>query len=211
MMSGRPCLAVAVVAATLASPVFGQDPEPADALDQQLMDLYAIVVGTQLTTRCAIFDDTTTYLTPLEQTAAEYRLRQMTSALAAEVENIADVVANMRADALQIPCGAASLDRLLDFNRSLSRDLVDVALLAWREIEIAECNYFVDDDFLESAAHAQDQAEGIDISGTPARVAYVQRTAAEWVTTFEENCQNLAFDPTRTLPGLVALALPTGQ
>ncbi|MCD7060760.1 hypothetical protein [Pelagibacterium xiamenense] len=203
-----PGIAMAVMAAVLALPAFGQEAEPADAIEPQLADLYAIVVGTQATTRCAVFDDTMTYLTPLEATAAEYRLRQMETALAGPIENIADVVANMRAEAAQIPCGSESLEPFLDFNRGLAHDLVDVALLAWQEIDIAECNYFADDDFMASVAQAEDMAENLEITGTPARIAYVERTAAGWVATFEENCRSLAFDPTRTLPGLVALALP---
>lgn len=208
MGTGRLFFLTATAVLALVHPASGQDAAQPDPVDRELADLYAVVVGTQATMRCAVYDDTVHYLAPIEAVALEYRLRRMEAGLADDVDNIGDVVANMRAQAVQIPCGSSELDSYLSFNRTLAHDLIDIALLAWRDIEIDSCSYFADDGFMASARRAHDVGADIEISGAPARVKYIERMAANWVDRFETNCTNLSFDPTRTLPGLVALALP---
>lgn len=193
----------------VASPSTGWAQSGEGEIEQMLTDLDALIIGTQVTTRCTLYDSTLTYLTPLEATAAEIRIREIESILAGTVEELADQVSLMRAEANAIECGSPGLQPFLDFNRQVANDITDIALVAWQSINIEQCAYFVDDDLLAAAGRAKAEAAGVDLSGDPERAAYVQEMAQVWVILFAENCFNLTFEPARTLPGLIALALPS--
>lgn len=204
----RTCaLALMLLAAALPSIAVAQTEE--EEIEQILTDLDALIIGTQVTTRCALYDSTLAYLTPVEATGAEIRIREIEAALAEVVEGLADQISEMRAEANSIECGSAGLEPFLDFNRQIAGDVTDIALVAWQAIDIEQCSYFVDDDFLAAAGRAEAEAETVDLSSDPERAAYVQQTAQAWVMLFAENCFNLAFEPALTLPGLVALSLPS--
>lgn len=209
MMLRRTCaFAIMLLAGALPVAVAAQS-DTGDEIQQMLTDLDALIIGTQVTTRCALYDSTLTYLTPLEATGAEIRIRELEAALAGEVEGLADQVSAMRAEANAIACGAEGLEPFLDFNRQTADDVIDIALLAWETIEIEQCAYFADDEFLAASRRAKASTDRVDLSGDPERAAYVQQTAQAWAMLFAENCFNLTFEPTQTLPGLVALALPS--
>lgn len=177
--------------------------------EQVLIDADALVVGTEVTTRCAVFDSSIEYLTPLEQVGATLRLEEILAAASEVVENVPDRVARMRAQAAEMECGSSALIPYMDFSRQIARDMIDIAIVAWRSIDIGRCNYFADNDFLEAVDRARATAETATIEGEPNRLAYIEQMAAAWVAVFEENCSNLRFDPVETVPGQIALALPT--
>ena len=174
-----------------------------------LVDAGALVIGTEVTTRCAVFDASIQYLTPLEQVATTLRLGEMLAAASGNVENVPDRVAGMRAEAAATACGSSALVPYMDFSRQVARDVIDIALVAWRSIDIRQCNYFADDDFLAAAERARTTADAATIEGEANRRDYIEQSAAAWVALFADNCANLRFDPVETVPGQIALALPT--
>ncbi|WP_196259064.1 hypothetical protein [Pelagibacterium limicola] len=176
-----------------------------------LTDLDALIIGTQVTTRCALYDSRLSYLTPLEATGVEIRILELEAALATEIEDLADETSAMRAEANSIACGSEGLEPFLDFNRQVAADVIDIALVAWQAIEIERCSYFVDDDFLAATGRAKVQGAAVDLSRDPERARYITEMAQAWVNLFAENCFNLSFEPTQRLPGLIALALPSGS
>lgn len=177
-------------------------------VDQMLVDLDALVVSIAVTTRCALHDGQIQYLTPLEQVGAAIRLGEMTTALGSALDDLPDRMARMHTDAAAIACGHEDLAPYMDFGRQVGRDVIDIALLAWRGIEIDRCNYFADDDFMGAVDRAQNAAMDWPIEGPDNRRAYIERQAETWITLFAQNCANLGFDPVPTLPGEIALALP---
>ncbi|WP_127142687.1 hypothetical protein [Pelagibacterium montanilacus] len=183
-------------------------PAQADANQQALVDLDALVVASQVSTRCALFDSSVTYLEPIEVTAIEYRIEQLSDSLRPTVQDLADRMSTMRGDAAAIACGHEGLVPFLDFGRQVAGDMIDTALLAWQSIEVEECSYFADSDFMSAVQRAEFAASALELSGPAARTAFIRNGAAQWTAIFASNCQNLSFDPTRTLPGLIALALP---
>lgn len=185
-------------------------PEAPDPAEQMLVDADALVIGTEVTTRCAMFDSLVTYLTPVEQVGATLRLREMTGAISALVPDAADRVARMRADAAAIACGDQGLVPFMDFARQVARDTIDIALMAWRDIDIDRCHYFADEDFLAAAERAHSVSEALALEGASNRIAYIEQRAAAWAGIFASNCTNVSFDPVETLPGQIALALPIG-
>lgn len=183
--------------------------QEAEAGEQMLVDAGALVMGTEVTTRCAVFDASIAYLTPLEQVAATLRLSEMLAAASEAVENVPDRAAGMRADAAEMACGSSALIPYMDFSRQVAHDMIDIALVAWRSIDIGRCNYFADDDFLTAADRARETAGTATIEGEANRRDYIAQRAAAWVSLFADNCANLRFDPVKTVPGQIALALPT--
>lgn len=181
----------------------------AEVADQILVDLDALIIGTSATLRCSIYSDDLPYLSPLDATGAEIRIRQLESVLAPAYENLADTISTMRAEAAAVPCGNPGLLPFLEFSRDAGEDIVDIGIFAWQSIRFDTCSYFADNQFLEAVAHAQELAAGFSVDGDAARVAYISENAQMWSAVFEENCFNPTFDPTQTLPGLIALALPT--
>ena len=173
-----------------------------------LIDIDALIVGTEVTTRCALFDFSMQYLTPLEQVGATLRLEEIVAAAATLMEDTPDRVARMRADASEIECGNDQLIPYMDFSRQIARDMIDIGLVAWRSIDIDRCNYFADDGFLAAADRARETAEQVTIEGEANRVTYIEERAEVWAGIFAENCANLQFQPVETLPGQIALALP---
>jgi hypothetical protein len=203
----RTCaLVITLLATTL--PSTGISQTAADEVEQLLTDLDALVIGTQVSMRCSLYDSSLAYLTPLEATGAEIRMREIEATLRDRVDGLAEQISEMRAEANAIACGAPGLEPFLDFNRQTASDVIDIGLFAWRSIDIAQCSYFVDDEFFAAAQRAKDAGEALDLSGDPERAAYVQQTAQAWTTVFADNCFNLSFQPAPTLLGLVALALP---
>lgn len=194
---------------------FGQEAEEGEAepdtaaYEQALVDMDALVVGTEVTTRCALYDWSVEYLTPLEQVGARLRLAEMIAAGTAAIPDLPDQLAQMHAEAAQISCGVPELAPYLDFSRQIARDVIDVALVAWRTIDIRQCNYFADDDFLEASERARAVAADAVLEGEDNRITYIENAGAAWAQTFAANCGNLRFDPVETLPGQIALALPT--
>ncbi|WMT88516.1 hypothetical protein NO932_07865 [Pelagibacterium sp. 26DY04] len=184
----------------------GQQPSGSE---QMLIDIDALIVGTEVTTRCALFDSSLQYLTPLEQVGATLRLQEIVVAASSLVEDMPDRVARMHADAAEIECGNSDLVPYMDFSRQIARDMIDIALVAWRSIDIDRCNYFADDGFMVAVDRARAAAEQATIEGEANRVAYIEHGAAMWVEIFNDNCRNLQFEPVETVPGQIALALPT--
>jgi hypothetical protein len=174
-----------------------------------LTDIDALVVGTEVTTRCVVFDTTLDYLTPIEQVGARLRLDELVAVGTPRIEDMADRLAGMRAEAAAIECGNDGLIPYMDFSRQIARDMIDIALVAWRSIDIERCNNFADDDFLVAADRARSVAETATIEGEANRVVYIEQRAASWVEIFANNCANLQFQPAETVPGQIALALPT--
>ena len=187
----------------------GAAAQDAEGSEQMLVDAGALVVGTDVTTRCALFDSSLAYLTPLEQVGATLRLREILAAASGVMEDVPDRVAAMHAEAAAMACGSEALAPYMDFSRQIARDMIDIALVAWRSIDIEKCNYFADDDFLAAAARARNAAETATIGGEANRRDYIEQRAAAWVNLFADNCANLRFDPVETVPGQIALALPT--
>ncbi|HWJ87394.1 MAG TPA: hypothetical protein VNS12_04925 [Pelagibacterium sp.] len=200
-------LLIAGLAASAGGGAIAQD--ETDPAQQMMVDADALIVATQVTTRCALFDSTLAYLTPLDQAGASLRLDEIVVAASASVEDMADRLARMRADAAAITCGDEDLAPYMEFGRQIARDVIDIALVAWRSIDVMRCNYFVDDDFLVAAERARATAESTTIDGEINRVTYIEQRAAAWVDVFAANCANLGFDPVETLPGQIALALPS--
>lgn len=203
----RCAFAFALLASAL--PLVAQAQSADEEIAQLMTDLDALIIGTQVTVRCSLYDFTLRYLTPLEASGAEIRMREIEAALSERIEGLAEQISEMRAEANAIACGSAGLEPFLDFNRQIAKDVTDIALSAWRTIEIEQCAYFVDNDFLAAVHRAKEAGEALDLSGDPERAAYVQQTAQAWTMLFAENCFNLSFEPAATLPGLVALALPS--
>lgn len=185
-----------------------EEPEPS-ALERLETDIDALIVASNVTLRCALYDNSIAYLTPLEQVGASLRLGELSGALASAVEDTADRTAQMRREASAIACGNPDLVPYLDFGRQVARDVIDVALTAWRDIEIESCNYFVDDDFLAAVSRVKAAAERSAIEGTENRVQFIEQQAAAWVAVFDSNCGALYFNPVETVPGIVALAIPS--
>ena len=210
-MSDRTSLLSGAFAVLLAVSVAGQASAQSGAadVDQMLADADALVVSTDVTTRCALFDDSIVYLTPLEQVAAQIRLGEIATAAAETIEDAPDRIARMRAEAAAIACGDPDLTPYMDFGRQTARDVIDIALFAWRSIDVPGCNYFADDDFMRAAERATMAAEQATIEGAANRVTYIEQRGAAWAEIFATNCANLGFEPVETLPGQIALALPT--
>ena len=199
-------LSLVLLACALPSAVFSQDAE--EEVGQLLTDLDAMIIGTQVTTRCALYDSSLAYLTPLEAAAVDIRRREVETVLAGAVEDLADEISVMRDEANAIACGAPGLEPFLDFNRQIARDVTDIALIAWQGIEIDRCAYFADDEFMAAVGRAKAVEPAMATGAEPERAAYLNETAEAWVNLFNENCFSLGFEPTQTLPGLIALALP---
>lgn len=207
MTMRRTCaLSLIVLASALPSAALSQTAD--DEIEQMLTDLDAMVIGTQVTTRCALYDSTLVYLTPLEAVAVEIRKREIETALGGAIEGLAEQLSVMRDEANAIACGAPGLEPFLDFNRQIARDVTDIALIAWQSIDIDRCVYFADDAFMAAVGRAKTTRPGTDLDADPGRTAYLTEMAQAWVNLFGENCFNLGFEPTQTLPGLIALALP---
>ncbi|RDE09008.1 hypothetical protein DVH29_08610 [Pelagibacterium lacus] len=183
-------------------------PEAPETPDQLQVDIDALVVAGTLSMRCALFDDSVDYLTPLEAVGADIRLSELIGLFAARSADAADVVAGLRGEAAAIACGDPRLATYMDFGRQVARDVIDVGMVAWQSIDVAACNYFADDDFMAAVARARAAAAAAEIAGPQNRVDYINRLAAGWVGLFADNCANLGFDPVETLPGAIALALP---
>lgn len=211
-MSDRPSLlsgaCAAVLAAALLAPITAVAQDIAPETDQMMVDADALVVSTDVTTRCALFDTSITYLTPLEQVAAQLRLTEIATVAAETMEDTADRIALMRASAAARTCGDPDLAPYMDFGRQIARDVIDIALFAWRSIDVPGCNYFADDDFMQAAERAGAEAEQATIDGEANRIAYIEQRGAAWAEVFASNCANLTFEPAETLPGRIALALP---
>jgi hypothetical protein len=167
------------------------------------------VVGIDVTTRCALFDTAIDYLSPLEQVAAQIRLREIVAATSEVIEDAPDRVAHMRARAAAQVCGDPDLTPYMDFSRQIARDVIDIALVAWKTIDVPGCNYFADDDFMRAAERASAAAGQTVLEGEANRIAYIEQRGAVWAQVFARNCANLGFEPVETLPGEIALALPT--
>lgn len=182
--------------------------EDAGALDQMATDAEALIVASVATTRCALYDSSLRYLTPIELVGADIRLRQYEAVLNQQLEQFADDAAGVRERVSASPCGDAAFADYLDFARRVANDVVDIGLSALKEIDIRRCGYFVDDDFLAAFDNAKAEAETTTIEGDPARVAFITQNANAWISVFADNCFNLSFDPTLTLPGQIALAVP---
>lgn len=178
-------------------------------IEQMMTDADALVVGTVVTTRCAVFDGAIDYLSPLEQVAAQIRLGEIVAAASGMVEDAPDRLARMRASAGARVCGDPDLAPYLDFSRQIARDVIDIALVAWREIDVPGCNYFADDGFMRAAERASAAAEQLTIEGEANRITYIEQRGEAWAEVFAGNCANLGFEPVETLPGQIALALPT--
>lgn len=186
-------------------------PNPAEqeVVAQLLVDLDALVIGLNATLRCALFDDSLDYLTPIEAVAVDYRARQIEAILAPVVSDLPDRLAQMRAEATAVPCGHEGLAPFLAFNADVARDLADISLLAWADITIEGCSYFADEEFVEAVTRAQAAGTALEPRGDAARLAYLEENATRWGDIFRANCYNVSFDPVLTLPGQIALALPT--
>lgn len=207
MRGGFGMMAILACSLALASPAHAQTGE--EEIEQLLVDADALIIGISATTRCALFDFTLSYLSPLEATGAEIRLKQIEGLLGSAVEGLPDQLAEMRAEANGVDCGNPGLVPFLDFSAQIAQDTIDIAIVAWREISIDRCSYFADNDFLRAVDRAEAAAAEIDLSADPARAAYIEEMAALWIGLFNDNCFNLGFDPTQTLPGQIALSLPS--
>lgn len=201
---GLYCLSIAVPLAPALAPA----QETAPQSEQVLTDIAALITSTESTTRCALYDSDTQYLTGLEQVAVTWRVDEMLGALDDAVPDLADRTAQMRADASDIACGSEALTPYLDFGRQIARDVVDVALFAWQEIDVANCNYFADEGFMRAVERARQRAEQTEIEGPDNRLAYIAQLGTAWRELFAANCRNAEFDPVPTLPGQIALSLP---
>lgn len=213
--SSRLLYSVAVVLVAMMGSGSAQETEATPApqtinVEALSVDIEALTIASQATTRCAVFNSDIVYLTPLEQAAVEVHLSELETVLENAVENSAERLAAMKATAAGIDCGDADLVDYMDFGRQIGRDVIDTAMLAWREIEISRCNYFADSDFMDAVGRAQDAGAAAQIDGAANRVAFLEQRAETWVQLFGSNCSNLYFDPVTTLPGQIALALPTG-
>lgn len=173
------------------------------------VDIDALIVADQLTTRCSLFQTDMVYLTPVEQAGANVHLGELTALLSNSAENAADSLATMRAGAARMACDDAALADYIDFGRQVGRDVIDTAMLAWREIDISRCSYFADDDFMAAVERTRDAAQSAAIEGAANRLRFLEQRADGWIEMFSGNCNNLYFDPVTTLPGQIALALPT--
>lgn len=203
-----PAFLSCAVACAIATSAFAQE----DGLDlrQGLVDLEGLIIAGSATTRCAIYDDDLAYLTPLEAVAVDLRIEQISRALSEHVDDLADRKAWMRERANALVCGAAALEPYLTYARGTARDITDVALAAWAGIEVEKCAYFADDDFMAAVDRAHQRAADLAPEENRPRARYLAQGADYWISVFEQNCYNLAFDPMTTLPGQIALALPTG-
>ena len=206
-VSSRACSVVLVVSMLMTGNAMAQNAE-ADT-DQMMTDADALVVAIDVTTRCAVFDSSIDYLSPLEQVAAQIRLGEIVTAASQLIEGAPDRVAQMRAGAAARVCGNPELTPYMDFSRQIASDVVDIALVAWQAIDVPGCNYFADDDFMRAAERASTAAEQATIEGEANRIAYIEQRGAVWAEVFAGNCTNLGFEPVETLPGQIALALPT--
>lgn len=209
-MTMRRLRALSLIALASALPSAALPQTADDEIEQMLTDLDAMVIGTQVTTRCALYDSSLVYLTPLEAVAVEIRRRETETALAGALEGLAERLSVMRDEANAIECGSPGLEPFLDFNRQIARDVTAIALIAWQSIDIGQCAYFADEAFMAAVDRAKAMAPNADPGADPGRAAYLNETAQAWVNLFGENCFNLGFEPTQTLPGLIALALPIG-
>jgi len=180
------------------------------AVARALVDIDALIIATQATTRCALYDTSLAYLSPLSETAARLRIEEMEAGLASYVPDLPEQLSDMRAEANSIACGNAGLIPFLQFAEQVAADVTAIALRAWAEIDIDSCNYFADDEFLAAADRAQAAAAALPEETDSARRAYLEGRAQAWITLFTQNCYNLSFDPTITLPGRIALSLPAG-
>lgn len=178
-------------------------------VDQWLVDLDALIIATQVTTRCALFDAGTPYLSPRDETAVQVRMGELERSLAPLVPDLADQVSQMRSEANAIACGHEGLGPFLAFAEQVAADVTAIGLRAWASIDIDRCSYFADDEFIAAAGRARALAESDSGAGMDrTRLAYIETAAEAWVSLFERNCHNFAFDPTITLPGRIALAIP---
>lgn len=183
--------------------------QPQLDVERVLVDLDALIHATRATTRCALYDEQIDYLTPLEQVGASVRLGELTTMLETRLDDLADRIAIMGNEATALPCGDEALVPYMEFGQQIGRDVIDIAMRAWREIEIANCSYFADEDFMAAVGRAQDAADTATIAGAENRQEYIAQQANVWVGIFTNSCANLYFDPVTTLPGQIALALPT--
>lgn len=190
------------------APLSAQAQTEEDATEQMLAQLDAMIIGPQVTTRCAFYDDTIDYLSPLESVAVDIRRRETEMALSPIVNDLADRVSTMISEANAIQCGEPGLVPFLDFNRQIAGDVTDIAIVAWQDIAIEQCAYFADEDFMAAVGRAKAAQANVDAATAPDRAAYITSRAQAWVSVFAENCGNLGFQPAQTLPGLIALALP---
>lgn len=184
---------------------------PDDAREQFLTDLDALIIGTSATTRCALYDSALSYLSPLEVTGAELRIQEIRSTLSQFVVELPDLMAQMRSEANAVNCGNQGLEPFIEFSRENARDVIDIALAAWREISIDHCSYFADDEFMDSVRHTKALAAEMTLEGPEVRRAYIEENAAVWIRIFNENCFNVNFDPVPTLPGRIALSVPVSS
>lgn len=173
------------------------------------IDVDALIVADQVTTRCSMFAADIAYLTPIEQVGVNAHLGELTAILANATQDSADRLAQMRSAAASMSCDDDALVDYMDFGRQVGRDVIDTAMIAWREIDIAPCSYFADDDFMAAVARAREAAQSATIEGAANRQRFLEQRADGWVELFSSNCGNLYFDPVTTLPGQIALALPT--
>ena len=155
--------------------------------DQMMTDADALVVAIDVTTRCAVFDSSIDYLSPLEQVAAQIRLGEIVTAASQLIEDAPDRVAQMRAGAAARVCGNPELTPYMDFSRQIARDVVDIALVAWQTIDVPGCNYFADEDFMRAAERASTAAEQATIEGEANRIAYIEQRGAVWAEVFAGN------------------------
>lgn len=200
----------AAICLTLPAAIPAQEDEEAERLAQILVDMDALVIGTEVSMRCALYDDTLDYLTPLESAGATFRLQEMEALLAPEIPDLDARMVQMLIEAHEVPCGHPGLVPFLEYNRDIAREIVSTALLAWRDISLERCNFFADEDFMAAVDRAEARAEDFEPPANAPRAAMIAENAARWVAIFESNCPNLGFDPTTTLPGHIALALPMG-
>lgn len=181
------------------------------ALSQALTDIDALIIATQVTTRCALYDSSLAYLSPLSETAARLRIEEMQAMLTSRIPDLPDRLSAMREEANTVDCGNDGLVPFLQFAEQVAADVTAIALRAWAEIDIDSCNYFADDEFLAAADRAQAAASDLPEASDASRRAYLEGRAQAWIGLFADNCYNLTFDPTLTLPGRIALALPSGE
>src|SRR5690606_34388316 len=132
-------------------------------------------------------------------------------ALEPRVPDLPERLFEMREEPNGIDCGNAGLVPFLEFAEQVAADVTAIALRACARIEIDSCNYFADDEFLAAADRAQAAASTLPEEPEATRRAYLETRAQAWIAVFEQNCYNLSFDPTLTMPGLIALALPNGE
>jgi len=184
--------------------------EPDSAVSRALVGIDALIIATQTTTRCALYDSSLTYLSPLSETAARLRIEEMEAGLAPQVPDLPDRLSAMREEANAVDCGNEGLVPFLQFAEQVAADVTAIALRAWAEIDIDSCNYFADNEFLAAVDRAQAAAMTLPEETDAARRAYLEGRAQAWITLFTQNCYNLSFDPTITLPGRIALSLPAG-